>query len=268
MLVDRLFARLSPVVAGALMLGCLALPLSAFGQDDLFGFETFDFSQNQNPNTPGSNGVGAEPLGPSTQSLQTQAGAFINFEEKEPTGVLFTEPLGNENLGEGAVVVDPALIPTDFSLQTLKNSADQSQIIARLGIGAYASMFYNDEETDKLRRELAFQAAMDLRDPPIQRPVVQLRAMDKITARMTSIRVPVGSAIQFGTMTIAARACFENPPTETPESASFLEIIDKPVARPAYDVFSGWMFASSPALSAMDHAIYDVWVEGCIATGA
>ena len=89
-----------------------------------------------------------------------------------------------------------------------------------------------------------------------------LQAMDKVTARISKIEAPVDQAVRYGDLEIQVRACRKRPPEEPPESAAFLEIfeIKKDVRR---KVFSGWMFASSPALSAMEHPVYDVWVVDC-----
>jgi hypothetical protein len=100
--------------------------------------------------------------------------------------------------------------------------------------------------------------------PTQEQPVVVLRALDKMTARVEEIELPVGKTIQFGTLGIVARTCRVTLPEETPpESAAYLEISEvKPGAQSAA-VFNGWMFASSPALSAMVHPVYDIWVTGC-----
>lgn len=93
--------------------------------------------------------------------------------------------------------------------------------------------------------------------------IVVLRALDKITARVSTIEVPVGETVEFGSLEITARYCDKRPPEQTPESAAFLEVVEvKPGEEPAAR-FSGWMFASSPALSAMDHPVYDLWVIDC-----
>jgi len=93
---------------------------------------------------------------------------------------------------------------------------------------------------------------------------VLLQGLDKITARVSEIKVPVGGTVTFGALQITARACDKHPPEEVPESAAFLEVVEsmpdeKPVLR-----FSGWMFASSPALSALEHPVYDLIVLDCI----
>ncbi len=101
-------------------------------------------------------------------------------------------------------------------------------------------------------------------DGPVQPHLVaELRGLDKITARTTLIRAPIGSEVEFGTLRITAHACLTTPPTEPPESAAFLEIKVVEPGNPPKSAFSGWMFASSPSLSALEHPVYDVWVVAC-----
>jgi hypothetical protein len=95
------------------------------------------------------------------------------------------------------------------------------------------------------------------------RPAARLRTLDKITARTSTMTLGVGKSAAFGSLTITLRACKENPPTEAPESAAFIEVQEVKGEQAPVMVFSGWMFASSPALSAMEHPVYDVWVLGC-----
>jgi hypothetical protein len=93
--------------------------------------------------------------------------------------------------------------------------------------------------------------------------VVVLQGLDKVTARISLVEVPVGGSARFGSLLIAARACQKSPPEEPPEAAAFLEITETLTGATASSVFSGWMFASSPALSALEHPVYDVWVKDC-----
>ena len=90
-----------------------------------------------------------------------------------------------------------------------------------------------------------------------------LQGLDKVTARISTISAPIGEEVTFGTLVITARTCRKRPPEETPETTAFLEVIDDKPGEPPRLVFSGWMFASSPALSALEHAVYDVWVIDC-----
>ncbi|MFM9844681.1 MAG: DUF2155 domain-containing protein [Dongiaceae bacterium] len=92
---------------------------------------------------------------------------------------------------------------------------------------------------------------------------VILETLDKISARVSRVEVPVGTTIAFGSLKITPRHCDKRPPEETPESSVFIEIVEElPDEQPKLE-FSGWMFASSPALSALDHPVYDVWVVDC-----
>lgn len=105
-----------------------------------------------------------------------------------------------------------------------------------------------------------------------------LRTLDKITGRSTDIEINLDEPIVFGSLTVAMRACFRTPPEEPPESAAFLQIYGQQARAEGDEVateqiaetieetkplFSGWMFASSPGLSALEHPVYDVWVIRC-----
>jgi hypothetical protein len=95
-------------------------------------------------------------------------------------------------------------------------------------------------------------------------PVALLEGLDKITARVSKFEAPVGASVRFGTLSIRVRDCEKNPPEEAPESAAFLEIDEmRPGEDKARRLFSGWMFASSPALSALEHPVYDVTLLDC-----
>lgn len=101
--------------------------------------------------------------------------------------------------------------------------------------------------------------------PTVDQRYAVLQGLDKITARVSEFEVEVGTVAEFGTLSLTLRACRETLPEEAPETAAFLEISDLPPGEDAATlIFSGWMFASSPALSALEHAIYDVWVIGCV----
>ena len=92
---------------------------------------------------------------------------------------------------------------------------------------------------------------------------IVLGALDKVTARANTLKGLVGMPVKFGTLKIVAQTCIMTPPEDPPESAAFMEIYQVQEGEEEDEVFSGWMFASSPALSALDHPVYDVWVLGC-----
>ncbi len=108
---------------------------------------------------------------------------------------------------------------------------------------------------------LVLAAAPALADPA---KFAVLRTLDKVTARVATTTVAVGDGFTMGTLSVTVRACDKRPPEEPPESAAFLEIVENQPDEPPVARFSGWMFASSPALSALEHPIYDVWVIDCV----
>ncbi len=91
-----------------------------------------------------------------------------------------------------------------------------------------------------------------------------IRALDKVTARVSTLQAPIGEPVRFGTIEIVVRTCDKRPPEETPESAAFLEIVDVGGDEARTAVFTGWMLSSSPGLSTLEHPIYDVWVLDCV----
>ena len=93
--------------------------------------------------------------------------------------------------------------------------------------------------------------------------VAVLRGLDKVTARISRIIAPIDQIVRFGTLEIRARHCQKRPPEETPETSAFLEILEVKPGEAPLPLFAGWMFASSPALSALEHPVYDVWVIDC-----
>lgn len=97
----------------------------------------------------------------------------------------------------------------------------------------------------------------------IERRMAVLRWLDKAAARVQTMEVEVNRTFQIQTLQIIARACVERPPEEPPESAVFLDVWENKANQPAVEVFRGWMYASSPGLSAMEHPVYDIWVLDC-----
>lgn len=98
-------------------------------------------------------------------------------------------------------------------------------------------------------------------------PKVRLRSLDKTTARTMTFDAKVGTTIKFGSIYIKIQSCRKPDLQETPEAAAFLQVWEITPEDQSKWIFSGWMFASSPALSAMDHPIYDVWVIDCLDDG-
>ena len=115
------------------------------------------------------------------------------------------------------------------------------------------------------RGALVVILAMLLAVPASANPMkyVVLRGLDKITAHVSTFTAPIDKMVQFGALQITARSCDKRPPEEVPESSAFLEIVEARPGEQPQKLFSGWMFASSPALSALENPIYDLWVLDC-----
>ena len=93
---------------------------------------------------------------------------------------------------------------------------------------------------------------------------VELQGLDKVTGRTSTFQVRIGETVKFGALVITVQACDRTPPTEPPESTVFLDIYEARPGEDPTDLFHGWMFASSPALHALEHPVYDVWALECL----
>jgi hypothetical protein len=98
------------------------------------------------------------------------------------------------------------------------------------------------------------------------RRVAELQGLDKVTARTQRFVAPVGEPTRFGTLEITVGDCLVNVPEAPPESVAYLTIVDHKPGQSAEKLFAGWMFASTPSLSALDHGVYDVRVLSCTTT--
>jgi hypothetical protein len=96
--------------------------------------------------------------------------------------------------------------------------------------------------------------------------IAVLQGLDKTTARISTFEAPIDKSVRFGSLVITVRACIKRPPEEPPETTAFLQIDEiRPgdAAVTANRIFSGWMFKSSPALSALENPVYDIGVLDC-----
>lgn len=113
----------------------------------------------------------------------------------------------------------------------------------------------------------AFIATLALISPAmaetIANPVAQFSGLDKITGRITTFDVYIDETVQFGALQITPRACYTRPPTETQRTSVFVEVDQVALSGKIERIFTGWMFADSPALNAIDHAVYDIWLLDC-----
>ena len=122
--------------------------------------------------------------------------------------------------------------------------------------------------TTETTRFLTALALMALATAParadrIENEVATFAALDKVTARISVLEVPLGQTVQFGALKVTPRVCFSRPPTDTPKTTSFVEVEETMLDGKQKKLFSGWMFAESPGLNAVEHPVYDVWLTDC-----
>lgn len=102
----------------------------------------------------------------------------------------------------------------------------------------------------------------------IPEPIAILQGLDKVAAKVSHIETRVGSSVTFGTLSIMVRDCETAPPDAPPDNAAFIQIYETPRGEQTKRLFSGWMFSSSPALSGLEHPVYDVTLLSCNAASA
>lgn len=97
----------------------------------------------------------------------------------------------------------------------------------------------------------------------IQNRVAELSGIDKITGRIITFDVYVDETVQFGALQVTPRVCYSRPPTVPPKTTAFMEVDEITLDRKIRRIFTGWMFADSPGLNAIEHPVYDVWLKDC-----
>ena len=97
---------------------------------------------------------------------------------------------------------------------------------------------------------------------PASAQMVTFKTLDKVTAKISRLETEVGRPTVLGPLTITVRTCKTTPPEEPPETKAFLEISEFKAGRDKA-LFTGWMFASSPGINAMEHPVFDIWPLAC-----
>lgn len=95
-----------------------------------------------------------------------------------------------------------------------------------------------------------------------------MRSLNKITAKTSTFEAPINAILSFGTIFLEVKTCQKTPPSDIPETQAFIQIWEQESSTPSEEensawLFSGWMFTNAPALSALDHPIYDIWLLDC-----
>lgn len=106
-------------------------------------------------------------------------------------------------------------------------------------------------------------AAFPAEAAKIANDVAVFAALDKVTARVSRLEVPLDETTVFGALKITPRACYTRPPTERPRTSVFVEIDEIQLDGKEKRIFTGWMFAESPGVHGVEHPVFDVWLTTC-----
>jgi hypothetical protein len=110
---------------------------------------------------------------------------------------------------------------------------------------------------------LAQEAEAATDEARIANPVAEFAGIDKITGRIITFDVYVDETVQFGALQVTPRVCMSSPDDAEPKTDSFVEVDEITLDRKIRRIFTGWMFAESPGLNAVEHPVYDVWLKTC-----
>ena len=182
--------------------------------------------------------------------------------------------MSNDQLKEKFPMTDCRLLMFFFFLaQSLPLYGQNFDDLLDELLGSDADQMESQLEDMKTNEETSSISSTDLIGPPEEDEFapeknvitngVTLQGLDKQTGRVFIIDAPIGQTIEFGTLKIVVKHCEKAPIDDRQESMGFIVISEGKPMGLRQKLFSGWMFASSPALSALDHPTYDVWIKKC-----
>ncbi len=129
-----------------------------------------------------------------------------------------------------------------------------------VAMAATAVSAQQNTQTDK---GVDVQELAPAKDPRISNRVAVFSGIDKITGRIITFDVYIDETVQFGALQVTPRVCYSRDETQPPKTTTFVEVDEITLDRKIRRIFTGWMFADSPGLNAVDHAVYDVWLKDC-----
>lgn len=97
----------------------------------------------------------------------------------------------------------------------------------------------------------------------IDNAVAVFAALDKVTARISKLEIKLNDSVRFGALKVTPRVCYTRAPTEPPKTTTFVEVDEIQLDGKEKRIFTGWMFADSPGLNAVEHPVFDVWLTEC-----
>jgi hypothetical protein len=109
----------------------------------------------------------------------------------------------------------------------------------------------------------AFTSSLAMASERLDNRVAVFSALDKVTATIKTLEIPINETVQFGALKVTPRVCYSRPPTEQPKTTTFVEVDEVQLDGNQKRIFSGWMFAESPGLNALEHPVFDLWLTDC-----
>jgi hypothetical protein len=165
----------------------------------------------------------------------------------------------NRLISKAFIFVFFVFLPIHVYAQSAQFSPSLGQIIQELSDNENPQIIEDDFESDLINPDFLIDDGLIYDDYT----KIKVRILDKITAESRTFDLDIEKTVAYGALRIRPMTCKKTPPIEEPESAGFLQIWEKSHEGQAEWIFSGWMFASSPSLSSMEHPVYDIWVEDC-----
>lgn len=138
--------------------------------------------------------------------------------------------------------------------QSRTNSGDQRAHRARVMAFGYALAF---------TMTVFVAGAGPARADRIENKVAVFSALDKVTATIKTLEIGLDDTVRYGALKVTPHVCYSRPPTEQPKTTSFVDVTEIQLDGTEKKIFSGWMFAESPGLNAVEHPVFDVWLTGC-----
>ena len=138
-----------------------------------------------------------------------------------------------------------------MALQDLRQAGLSRAGLAAIGAFAFAALLPHPADAARIANKVAV-----------------FQGLDKITGRTTSFDVYINETVQFGALQVTPKVCYSRDDTEAPKTDAFVEVDEITLDRNIKRIFTGWMFANSPGLNAVEHPIYDVWLKACRMTSS
>ena len=157
-----------------------------------------------------------------------------------------------------------------FAKTSVIFSADKIETVPLINLEELSPSF--DEDKDELEKDDKINVNVNDSQDSLENSdtvksdevYINLTALDKITAKTSTIKLALGQKKYFGSLEIKALKCQFSEGTDTSDTVAYIQVKDlSSKNNNQVFLFNGWTFVSSPTLESIDHPIYDLWITGC-----